>query len=222
MRIEDLLPGQVVSLLVKVNETCLTFESVVEESNPKKHLILLSPIMHEGRAISFKGKGIIVNLVVSSENEKPHLFKNVTITLQKKEDGNLCYHVTTIAESVLFNRRENFRCFVGLPSSVQGGPNHAAYRTTIRDVSYTGFSIVCDSDVKFDDHNLLHVVLRDRLEELEENYAFHLSGLIARVQELENGNILYGCKLNSRVPGFDQYIMSKERLRLRRSNGGNL
>ena len=41
-------------------------------------------------------------------------------------------------------------------------------------------------------------------------------------QELDNGKILYGCRLTDRVPGLDKYIMAKERYRLRRTNGGNL
>ena len=47
-------------------------------------------------------------------------------------------------------------------------------------------------------------------------------GLLTRTQELENGKILYGCRLNNPVPGLEAYIMKKERLRLKKSNGGNL
>lgn len=222
MRIEELLPGQKVSLLVNINGQVLEFESAVQETYPKKHYILLDPVMREGKAISFRGKGIIVNLIVTIGNEKPHLFKNVTILLQKKPDGNLCYQVSTIAESVIYNRRANFRCFVGVPSSVQGGANRAAHPTVIRDVSYTGFSIICDAETDFDPRHVLHTVLRDRIEETEENFSFHLYGRIARVQELDNGKVLYGCRLTDRVPGLDKYIMKKERYRLRRTNGGNL
>ena len=53
-------------------------------------------------------------------------------------------------------------------------------------------------------------------------YSFHLYGLIARIQELDNGKVLYGCKLTGPVPGLDKYIMEKERLRLKSTNGGNL
>ena len=222
MRIEELLPGQKVTLMVNFNGKVLEFESEVQESHPRRHFILLTPVTHEGKAISFRGKGIIVNLIVTVGDSKPHLFKNITIHLQKKMDGTLCYHVTTIAEGVVYNRRANFRCFIGIRSSVQGGANRAAHPTVIRDVSYTGFSVVCDPDTEFDSHHVLHTVLRDRIEELEENYVFHLYGIIAHTQELENGQILYGCRLTDRVPGLDKYIMAKERNRLRRTNGGNL
>lgn len=221
MRIEELLPGQKVSLQVGVNENTLNFDTTVLEAYPKKRFILLAPIMHDDKAISFKGKGIIVNLVVSIE-ERPHLFRNVTIALQKMPDGKLCYSVTTLAESIIYNRRGNFRCYVGLRSSVQFGPNRSAQPALIRDVSYSGFAIVCEDDIVIEPNRMVHVVLRDRIEEIEENYIFHLYGIVKRVQDLNNGNILYGCKLNDRVPGLDQYIMAKERIRLRKTNGGNL
>lgn len=222
MRIEELLPGQKVTLMVNVGGKNLEFETIVQESYPKKRYILLDPIMSGDKAVSFKGKGILVHLIVTIGDDKPHLFKNVTIVLQKKLDGSLCYQVSTIAESVIFNRRENFRCFVGIHSSVQGGANRAAHPTVIRDVSYTGFSVICDAETQFDPRHVLHTVLRDRIEEMEENFAFHLYGTIARIQELDNGKVLYGCRLTDRVPGLDKYIMAKERYRLRRTNGGNL
>lgn len=222
MRIEELLPGQKVTLMVNVNGKLLEFESLVQDTYPRKRYILLDPIKQGDKALSFKGKGIIVNLIVTIGNEKPHLFKNVTILLQKKLDGTLCYQVSTIADSVIYNRRENFRCFVGIHSSVQGGANRAAHPTVIRDISYTGFSVICDAETEFDPRHVLHTVLRDRIEETEQNFAFHLYGTIARVQELDNGKVLYGCRLTDRVPGLDKYIMAKERTRLRKTNGGNL
>lgn len=222
MRIEELLPGQKVTLAVNINGQLLEFESIVLDSYLNKRYIILEPIMVNGKAISFRGNGVIVNLLATIGNEKPHLFRNVTIHLQKKFDGTLCYQVSTMSESVLYNRRDNFRCFVGVRSSVQGGANRAAHHTIIKDISYTGFSVICDPETDFDSKHVLHTVLRDRIEDLEENYVFHLYGVIARTQELDNGKILYGCRLTDRVPGLDKYIMAKERIRLRRTNGGNL
>lgn len=222
MRIEELLPGQKVTLMVNIGDKNLEFETTVQESYPRKRYILLDPVMSGEKAVSFKGKGILVHLIVTIGEDKPHLFKNVTILLQKKLDETLCYQVSTIAESVIFNRRENFRCYVGVQSSVQGGANRAAHPTVIRDVSYSGFAVICDAETQFDPRHVLHTVLRDRIEETEENFAFHLYGMIARIQDLGNGKVLYGCRLTDRVPGLDKYIMKKERYRLKKTNGGNL
>lgn len=222
MRIEELLPGQKVTLMVNVSGQNLEFETTVQESYPKKRYILLDPIMSGDKAVSFKGKNIIIHLIVTIGNDKPHLFQNVPVLLQKKSDGTLCYQVASLADSVLYNRRENFRCFVGLDTSVQGGADRSVHPAVIRDISYTGFAVICDAGTNFDTRHVIHAILRDRIEETGENYSFHLYGTIARIQEMNNGRVLYGCRLNDRVPGLDKYIMAKERYRLRKTNGGNL
>ncbi|MBE5883887.1 MAG: PilZ domain-containing protein [Lachnospiraceae bacterium] len=118
------------------------------------------------------------------------------------------------------NRRESYRCFVGIPSSVQLGPNHAALPTIIRDISISGFAIVCDKEFEIEPDRVIHVLLKDYLEELSENFIYELYGHVARTQQLENGKFLYGCRLNNTSPQLDAYIMKKERLRLKKTHGG--
>ena len=65
----------------------------------------------------------------------------------------------------------------------------------------------------------IHTVFSDRIEETFQNFSFHLYGIIIRKDELENGKVVYGCKLNAKVPGLENYIMLKERLRIKNKNG---
>lgn len=222
MRIEELTAGQSITLFVKIGEEQLSFDSKIQEVYPKKRLVLADPIYFDEKVITFKGKHLIVDLLVPSSEIKPQLFKNISVTLLKKPDGALCYNLSTIAESKPYNRRKSFRCFVGLPSSVQCGPNRAAYDVIIKDISYEGFSVVCPQEAEFTVNQVIHVLLNDYIEETAENYSFHLYGIVVRIVEMENNRILYGCKLNNKVAGLDAYIMKKERIRLRKSNGGNL
>lgn len=219
MRIDELLPGQKVTLQVNVKGSILSFDTKVQETNTKKQFALLDPIMQGNKGISFKGQDITVDLIVPHDDEKPHIFQNIAILLQKKMDGSLCYFVTCANESMIFNRRENFRCYVGLPTFIQCGTSKTPHDVIIRDVSYTGFSVVCSPEVTLDKGQVIHAHLRDRIEEDFANYSFNLYGLVSRTQTLPNGNVLYGCKLNGRVPGLDQYIMTKERYRLKKTSG---
>ena len=222
MRIEELTPELPVAFLVNINGNLLSFDSQIDEVYPKKHLVLAKAVYFNGKIVSFRGKNIIVDLLATFDNEKPQLFKNITVTTMKKPDNSLCYNLTTFAESKPYNRRENFRCYVGLPSVIQFGPNKSPYDTILRDVSATGFSVTCDDYMEISPNQVVHVLLHDYIEELNEHFSFHLYGLIVRSQELENGNIIYGCRLNNRVIGLDNYIMKKERIRLKNCNGGKL
>lgn len=222
MRIQELTPGTTITFLIIISGQQLAFNSKIQEVYPKKHLVLAEPIYHEGKIVSFHGKNVIVNLLVESADDKPQLFKNITVTTMKKPDGSLCYSLATVAESKPYNRRECYRCYVGVPSSIQGGSNRAAYDAIIRDVSVSGFSVTCDEYLGLEPNQTVHVVLNDYIGELAENFSFHLYGLIVRIQEFEDGKVLYGCRFNNFVAGLENYIMKKERIRLRNSNGGKL
>lgn len=94
--------------------------------------------------------------------------------------------------------------------------NRAAHDAIIKDISYNGFSVVSKEDLKLEVNQTVHAVLNDHMDETAENFNFHLYGLVARIQELENGLFLYGCRLNNPVPGLEQYIIKKERAVLRK------
>lgn len=220
MRIEELTEGTLIRFLVNIAGNHLTFDSRIMEAHPKKRLVLAEAVYRDNKVISFRGKNLIVDVLVLFPDEKPQLFKNVTITVMKKADNTLLYHLHTIAESKGYNRRESFRCFVGTETSIQCGSNRAAHDAIIRDVSVSGFSFVCSNEVSLSQDQVVHALLNDYIEELAENFSFHLYGLITRSQEVDHNRILYGCRLNSPVYGLDNYIMKKERIRLKNSSGG--
>lgn len=223
MRIGDLKPKQNISLLINVKGTSLTFNTTIQESYPKKHTVYANAVFNNGKPLSFRGDNVIVDMLVCFPEERPILFKNVTTKLLKRSNGEFCYSFTTVADGFVYNRRENFRCYIGIDSSIQYNSNTAAHSAIIRDISSTGFAVVCDDpNVSAELGQLIHTVLTDRPVEHGPIYSFHLYGIVARIQELDNGNILYGCKFNTPVTGLDKYIMEKERLRLKRTNGGDL
>ena len=126
MHIGELKPKQNITLLVNANGTFLTFESVIQEVTPLKNLIFAEAVMSNGKPVSFRGKNIMVSLLVYFDEEKPILFKNVSTKLFKRMGGDYCYGIASIAEGHVYNRRENFRCYIGLESSIQCGSNTAA------------------------------------------------------------------------------------------------
>lgn len=222
MKIEELTPGLGLTFLVTINKEFISFETTVQDVYPRKHLVLADPIYYNGKIVSFRGTNIIVDVLVKRGDEKPQLFKNVTVTTMRKPDNSLCYTLATIAESKTYNRRQHFRCYVGLPTVVQFGPNRSAQDAIIRDISLSGFSVTCSKNIEISPKQIVHTLFQDYIEELDETFSLHLYGLIVRTHELENGKIVYGCRLNTRVSGLDKYIAKKERVRLQKSNGGKL
>ena len=216
MQIDDLTAGLSLSFLIHLNTEQLQFESRILEVYPRRHTLLAEGVFTDGKIIAFRGKGLIVDLLVTLPEEKPQLFKNVTVNVVKHKDSTLCYTVYSIAGSKVYNRRQSYRCYIGIETAIQCGLNRAAHDVIIKDISYSGFAVVSKEDLQLEINQTVHAVLNDYMEETAETFNFHLYGLIARVQELENGLFLYGCRLNNPVPGLEQYIVKKERAVLRK------
>ena len=216
MQIDDLTAGLSLNFLIHLNTEQLQFESKILEVYPRRHTLLAEGVFTDDKIISFRGKGLVVDLIVTFPEEKPQLFKNVTTNVVKRADGTLCYTVFSVAGSKTYNRRQSYRCYVGIETAVQCGLNRAAHDVIIKDISYNGFSVVSKEDLKLEVNQTVHAVLNDHMDETAENFNFHLYGLVARIQELENGLFLYGCRLNNPVPGLEQYIIKKERAVLRK------
>ena len=221
MLIEELKPGQEIQLLVNVNSNSLVFTSKVQETLPKKHTIFVDAVYKGSKPVSFRGNGVILDVLAAVEDAtKPHMFKNVSSTLLKRTNGTFCYGLTSVEQSITHNRRENYRCYIGIETYIEFGPAHSTHEAIIRDISANGFAVVCDNDVSFSTGNLVHVVLNDQI--VGEKYTFHLYGLVARIQEMENEKTIYGCRLNNNVKGLDAYIVEKDRQQLKRRSGNDL
>lgn len=221
MFLSELPLGHPITLIATIGNDKIEFETTVQETYPQKHLILAEPIIKNEKVVTFHAKKLIINILTTPPDSAPLLFKNVTVNLMRKPDDTLCYSITCLTEGKMNNRRESFRCYVGINSSMQCGGNRAAHDAVIKDVSANGFSVTCNADVEFKEGQVIHVLLKDYLEELAENFSFHLYGIIVRKQELENEKLIYGCRLNNKVIGLETYIAKKERLRLKKTHGGS-
>lgn len=222
MRIDELAADTNISFYVKIGgDQQLTFESSIIDVNPKKKLVLAEAILKDGKVLAFKGNAISVDMVAALPEGKPILFQNITVEPLRLADNSFCYNLSCAKEGIPYNRRGSFRCFVGNPVFLRNSREMKEYEVILRDVSVTGFSITCtpDANLELAPNQMIHVLLEDYLEEEDKNYSFHLYGLMVRRQEMENDKILYGFRLNSPVPGLENYISQKERLRIKKNRG---
>lgn len=215
MKVSDLAVGQEIKILVMIGEQKLEFPSSIEMTNPKKKLAYLSPAMKDGKILNFKGKGILTSLLVQLPDSKPLIFRNVTLNTMKKEDGTFCYGMQCLSEGLEVNRRGAFRCSIDIRTVMRIGLDRTTYDIILRDISVTGFSFLfCDSENTCEVGKSVHTVLNDYLEETCENFSFQIYGDVVRCEELENGKVVYGCKLAEKIRNLDKYIAQKERIRI--------
>lgn len=222
MHLEELTAGLGVTFYVNIANAAqqMIFESRITEINPKKHLVLVEAIIRDDKVLSFKGKlGISVDMVVALPDDKPLLFQHISMETLKMSDNSFCYNIISDKDGIPYNRRNSFRCFIGNPTHVRSGKDMEEHEVVLRDVSASGFSITCDPGVSLEMDQLVHVLLEDYIEEIDRNYSFHLYGRIVRKQELDNGKIVYGLRLNGKVGGLENYLTQKERIRIKNNRG---
>jgi len=215
MVINDLEPGREFKILILIGNQSMEFDSKVIGGVPKKHMIYAEPVIKDNKVLTFNGKGISANVVVTEKDMKPLIFRNATFSTLKYDDGRLCYGIVAPGLAVEFNRRDSFRCPVDIPSVAQIGLEKDTYNVIIRDISINGFSFCFTNDEQTAEvGQFVHTMLNDFIDGLFENFTFRLFGLIVREAELDNGKKLYGCKIVQPQKGIDTYIAKKERMRL--------
>ncbi len=222
MRIDELTAGCNITFYVKIGgDQQLTFESSIIDVNPKKKMVLAEAILKNGKILAFKGNAISVDMVVALPEGKPLLFQNIIVEPLRLADNSFCYNLSCTKEGIPYNRRGSYRCFIGNPVLLRNSREMKEYEVILRDVSVTGFSITCtpETNLELAPNQMIHVLLEDYLEEADQNFSFHLYGLMVRKQEMENDKILYGFRLNSTVPGLENYLTQKERLRIKKNRG---
>ena len=63
MQIDDLTAGLSLSFLINLNTEQLQFESKILEVYPHRHTLLAQGVFTDDKIISFRGKGLIVDLI---------------------------------------------------------------------------------------------------------------------------------------------------------------
>ncbi|MBP5198665.1 MAG: PilZ domain-containing protein [Lachnospiraceae bacterium] len=219
MLIEELEVGTPISFLVDIGGAepqHLEFSSHIEESYPKKKMAIAEAVMRDDKIVSFKGENTVVNVIALFSDDKPQIFNNVTVTSMKRSNNTFCYSLQCTAAGKPFNRRGSYRCYVGLPTSLAYKPGAEPVEVIIKDVSVSGFALTCPSEIELAINQVVHVVLTDTIEQSGDTFTFQMYGIVVRSQDLENGKIVYGCKLNNHVGGLENYVALKERMNLKK------
>lgn len=220
MYIDEIATGAEIKLHISVGQQALDFSTTVRSTDPRTHSIETDVIMKDHRVVNITGKNVIVDVHAFPAESLPMVFKHVRVSFVKNSD-KFSYRMVSAVPAVGLNRRECYRVFIGKNIALQCGSNKKTIDAILKDISSSGVAFTvneCD-DEDFVVGQVLHTVFDDRLEETSENFSFQIYAVVVRKEELENGKVIYGCLLNSRMPGLDRYIMTKERLRIQNTRG---
>ncbi|NLG05140.1 MAG: hypothetical protein GX567_15120 [Clostridia bacterium] len=216
MEISEIEIGLPITLEIKKDEQKIQFNSAVEGIDEPRRLIFLTVVEKDGKLINFGSMPI--NLVIHRDDDVPILFRNCHIELVKAADNKYMYCTVLKGLGVPYNRRNAFRCFVGLDVVVQVDSHKSTFDAILRDVSSTGFGLVFrKKDLENQEFGIgtqCHTHLVDAIDKFQK-ININLHGVICRIAEVDEEKVVYGCELMIRAYEIDKYIRAKERENLR-------
>ncbi|MFI3176090.1 MAG: PilZ domain-containing protein [Eubacteriales bacterium] len=211
MYIYEIENGSYIEVTIKAGDKRMKFATtaVGPLEKPRKALIV-EPVCNNDKVVNFKGDHFTYEiLAIPQGNEpKPFLWKQAAVTLMKNAEGKLYHVIVTDQEGKQVNRRASYRLFMGCDAMMQLEENGKEVETFLRDISATGFSIVCSDTLTLNSGTNLTLMFHDE----ETDVKFKLHGKVVRVAPIENQpSVVYGCKLRTESPYVHKYVVEKQR-----------
>lgn len=197
MRLEDLSQGQnVIIEIVKGDEHSEVDASIMMVN---KSVVVLEPIVIDGKVLVLDDADIHVSLVLAIENEKPQLWKNVAFGMTSLNNRQ-CIVIKSLNESITYNRRGSYR----LSMDTQGYIKNE--KIVIHDISSTGISFYTKLDHRKTIGSEVTIKFTANYEDV------YVKGTIVREIETDD-RYLYGCTIHNN-PVVDSFIASEQRKRV--------
>lgn len=201
-----------VTILVRIGSQTLVFDTKIEEQ--AENGILTEPIYRNDKLVGFKTKGLIITLQISNiSDQKVYEFTDVEILNVKTKDGKIHHKIVSKNPGKQINRRTAVRVWLGIEGVAQIGINRTAYNVIVKDISVSGISFIMHKSMNLDPGTMAHITFHDT----EARVKFSLSAIVVRTAELEDGRVLYGCRLNQESPAVSRYVTDKQREKLKAS-----
>ncbi len=212
MLLQEIDVGSKATILVRIGSQTLAFDTLVQE--PSEDGVLTEPIYRNDKLIGFKTKGLIITVQICNiSDEKVYEFNNVEILNVKTKDGEIHHKMVCKNPGKQINRRTAVRVWLGIEGVARVGNNRTAYNVIVKDISVSGISFILHKDMGIEPGEIAHITFND----VDARTKFSLSAIIVRTAEMEDGRVLYGCRLNQESPAISKYVTDKQREKLKAS-----
>ncbi len=202
MHITKIPENAQITVIASADKNYLEFQSKVITT--KDEAIVIEAITNEdGQALSLVSDKIRFDMsYVEQEDKPPFLWKDIKTKYARI--GSTPYHILWQSEDgKRENRRGAFRLFIGEKAQLKLVSKAGNIPVILKDISTTGFAFVFSEELSINKFCTVSCVF--------DNSTLVLSGVIVRKQVMENGNIVYGCKLEKFSKELERFIAKKQR-----------
>lgn len=201
------LNSQVVELSSTDRQVCLEKANSLDYQS----FIVIKVIKAGERILNFSSENISCTITALS-HKKPYSWKDVKIVALALPEQGMIHMVLSNDDMNTFNRRNEYRLFLGQEGSCRFGDSKESRKVLIKDVSCSGVGMVISKgdNIKINAGMEAEVQFQD--SDSDGNMQkYTLNGKIVRFVAMGNGKELIGCRLSGRHPELEKMIYEKQR-----------
>lgn len=215
MTIEDIRVGMECIIMTMYKGTTIESPVKITAVNLKKYTVMTDAVFYNDKVVSLSKANN--HLVFEQLGTVPQIFQNVLPNVVNDKKAKTSYYSIDLRNkaSKEFNRRKNFRCYIGEKINVRADEYARTYECILKDVSATGFALVFRVNSIPRDYEKIkrfHFVYNDRHPDFGFNATLNLTGEVRRIVELEDNRLLFGCSIPKNLL-VEKYIADVERMK---------
>jgi len=213
MHVSDIEPGTVVQIVAARGVRTMEFDTKVIEVNKEELTVKVEPTYRDNKLVGFDIAGVVLALYVpSTDDSKVFQFNNIKIHSFKDVDDNVFQEISfRNPQAKMANRRGACRVWIGIVGTVLLGNSTHEHAVTIKDISATGISFVCDDMTEVEMGMPIVISFTDD----KTKKSFMLGATVVRYADAEHRRIVYGCRFKDESSLVSRYVNEKQREKLK-------
>lgn len=217
MFIDELDSNAQLKIVVSVGKQTLEFDSTrlnLKVNTKESHYICATPVMIEGKPVSFKSEQVKILCIQSIHNGMIVQWIHGFSIVLTRTDNTLCYFISCTSNVKPLNRRSAYRVSLMMDGqmSLQRSGENFNVRSTIVDMSIYGIGLTVPGSTDVKERDPLIVRFMD--EPLKKNFSIRC--VCVRVDTLANGYKRVGCRMAVESSSISSYLSEKQRQALER------
>lgn len=201
------------SEVLSVSDEDKTFVTEAVKGMHKEAFCILDLITEENIPINFisvRVKCIMTALI----NEKPYSWEDVKILKLKLPQAGSCHIVLCDNDVDTFNRRGEYRQWLGYDALCKFGDSKVAKDVLLRDLSPSGVGLLCSTELPVELGLKVNIQFHEEFKSsVSGEYVsklYTINAVIVRYVSTNNNKLLVGCKLDKEYEEITKLIFSKQ------------
>ena len=226
MKINELEPGKKFTLDASDEERRLQLKGTIANVTAEKDLALIKqvrnnfrdsffciadPIRDSDKLLNFESEKVSCNMIVILEGEKPYGWNHVKIMNLRLPVYGSIHVIASKNEAASYNRRQNFRIFLGIEGTVESADVPEPRSVLVKDASVSGIGLIS----KTGDHYARGDAITVIFNEPESGTEFHLKVVVVRCEEMEDGRFNIGGLVKSNSDAIARLVYSRQQKKMK-------